>query len=237
MKKVMWSVSFLPLIATAFALRFLPESIPMHYDLAGNIDRWGSKYESLIYPVILLLMAVFWTLLMRSFEKKARQAADEKERAGAKSNVKVLGITGIATSVLFAVIHGFSLYKAFRGSAGGTAGETADIGQITVILMGILYIVLGNFMTKTRINSVIGVRTSQSMYNETTWRKSNRFGAIVLMISGALTILLAALIKSSFPSMMASLGLLAAATVAIVIYARKVYDQEIEKEKEEKEVP
>lgn len=50
MKKIMWLLSLVPLIITAAALQFLPESVPMHYNMAGQIDRWGSKYENLIFP-------------------------------------------------------------------------------------------------------------------------------------------------------------------------------------------
>jgi uncharacterized membrane protein len=46
MKKAMWIISCISMAGTAFILQFMPESVPMHYDMAGNIDRWGS----LIYP-------------------------------------------------------------------------------------------------------------------------------------------------------------------------------------------
>ena len=50
MKKIMWLLSLVPLIITAVALQFLPESVPMHYNMAGQINRWGSKYENLSFP-------------------------------------------------------------------------------------------------------------------------------------------------------------------------------------------
>ena len=30
----------------------IPQQIPMHYDLAGNISRWGSRKELIIFPVM-----------------------------------------------------------------------------------------------------------------------------------------------------------------------------------------
>ena len=50
MKRIMWAISVISLAGTAVVLQFMPEKVPMHYDLAGNIDRWGSKYENLIFP-------------------------------------------------------------------------------------------------------------------------------------------------------------------------------------------
>lgn len=54
MKKLMWAISVFALVLTAVVLQFMPDSVPMHNDLAGNIDRWGSKCEKLLFPVIIL---------------------------------------------------------------------------------------------------------------------------------------------------------------------------------------
>jgi uncharacterized membrane protein len=51
MKKAMWIISLIALAGTAIVLHFMPDQVPMHYDAVGNIDRWGSKYENLIFPV------------------------------------------------------------------------------------------------------------------------------------------------------------------------------------------
>ena len=231
MKKVMWAISFISLIGTAIVLQFMPESVPMHYDASGNIDRWGSKYENLIFPMIILAMSLFWTLFMRYFEKKALKAADDKESAGAGSNAKVLGIVGLCMAGMFTVMQGFILYGAYSESVSGATQWTVDIGKVSLILMGILFIVLGNYMTKTRINSVVGFRVSWSMYNDNTWRKSNRFGAFAIMIAGVVTIIMAVLFKNSFGAAMAAVGAVILASVVTLIYAHKVYVQEIESEK------
>ncbi len=233
MKKIMWTVSFLSLVLTAFALSFMPDRVPMHYDAAGNIDRWGSKYESLIFPVLILCMAVFWTLLLRCYEKKARNAADEKERAGAKSNVKVFGITGACMAVMFTVMQCFMMYGSYQDAVSMAAVQSVDIGRVMVILMGVMFIILGNFMPKTRINGALGVRVSWSMYNDNTWRKSNHFGGIAIMVAGILSILTGVFIKNSLAAVMTELVYLLAAAALTVWYAHKVYNKEIETEKEE----
>lgn len=55
-RTVYWTLMFLPLAVTAAALTVLPDQVPMHYDLAGEIDRWGSKYENLILPAMVLVI-------------------------------------------------------------------------------------------------------------------------------------------------------------------------------------
>ncbi len=227
MKKIMWTISIIALIGTAIALQFLPETIPMHYDMAGNIDRWGSRYESLIFPIIILVLSLHWTLFMNHYEKKAQKATDDKERAGAKTNAKVVGIVGVVMAAMFTIMQGFMVYGSYYDAISDAEKQTIDIGKVSVILMGIIFIVLGNFMTKTRTNGTVGVRLSWSMYNDNTWRRSNRFGAIAIMIAGVLTIITAAVMSNSFGATMISLGYLCLATILTVIYAHKVYKTEI----------
>lgn len=104
---ILWIISFISLAGTAIVLQFMPERVPMHYDMAGNIDRWGSKYENLVFPLIILLLSLFWTMFIRFFEKKADKVSDEKESTGARSNAKVLSIVGISMAAMFTVMQGF----------------------------------------------------------------------------------------------------------------------------------
>ena len=222
----MWIISFIALAGTAIVLPYMPDSVPMHYDMSGNIDRWGSKYENMIFPIIILIMALFWTLFIRYYDRKAEEASNEKESAGSRSNAKVIGIAGLCTSVMFTVMQGFILYGSYTEAVSGALQETVDIGRVTCILMGILFIVIGNFMTKTRINSNVGVRVHWSRYNETTWRKSNRFGAIAFIIAGVLTILTAVFMKNSFAAVMIAVFYIILASIASVAYAHRVYRKE-----------
>ena len=226
MKKLMWIISFIALAGTAIVLQYMPDSVPMHYDMSGNIDRWSSKYENMIFPIIILIMALFWTLFTGYYDRKAEKASDEKESAGARSNAKVIGIAGLCTAVMFTVMQGFLLYGSYTEAISGAEKETVDIARVTCILMGILFIVIGNFMTKTRINSNVGVRVSWSKYNETTWRKSNRFGAIAFIAAGVLTILTAVFMKNSFAAATMAVVYIILVSIASVVYAYRVYRKE-----------
>lgn len=61
MKKIMWIVAMIPVVVTSVVLQFMPDIIPMHHDLEGNTDRWGSKTESFIFPVLFCLLHCFGT--------------------------------------------------------------------------------------------------------------------------------------------------------------------------------
>ena len=227
MKKIMWFFAILPVLVTSIVLPFMPDTIPMHQDLSGNIDRWGSKTESFILPIVILFITLFWHLLMRAFEKKAAKGKTEKEQLEGKSNAKFLSIVGIAQAVMFGCMHYFILYASYKEAALGSSGAV-DIAKVSCVLCGLLFIVLGNFMTKTKKNGVAGVRTSWSMYNDVTWRKSNRIGAYCFVIAGILTVITTAFLDGMTSTVLMLIYVLIAAAV-VVVYSKKVYEQEKEK--------
>lgn len=229
MKKIMWCAAMIPAIVTSIVLQFMPDKIPMHHDFAGNTDRWGSKTESFIFPIVILFVTLFWHLMILAFEKKAGRAETEKEQMEAKSNAKFLSVVGISQAVMFGIMHYFIMYSSYRQASLGSTKATVDIAKISCILCGILFIVLGNFMTKVKKNVVAGLRTTWSMYNDNTWRKSNRIGAICLIIAGVLTIVTTVFANGMVSTIFLLVYVLLAAVVA-VWYSKKVYDQEKKQE-------
>lgn len=230
MKKIMWLMAVLPIIVTSAVLQFMPDVIPMHHDLSGNTDRWGNKMESFIFPIIIIGITLFWQLLIIALEKKTINAKTEKEQMEAKSSSKFLCIVGIAQAIMFGVMHYFILYSSYMQASTGENKTTIDFAKISCMLCGIMFIVLGNFMTRTRKNAVVGVRTAWSMHNDNTWRKSNRLGAISIIVAGLCTIVTTAF-ASGMVSTICLLVYIILATIITVIYSKKVYDAEIKKEK------
>ncbi len=77
-KVIFYSLMFLPLAVVLIALQFLPEQIPVHYDMNNQVTRWGSKYETLIFPVITILFGYFM-LGMAKFSAKQEENGSNNE--------------------------------------------------------------------------------------------------------------------------------------------------------------
>ena len=233
MKKLMWIMSMLSFVGTAVVLQFMPSSIPMHYNMEGEVDRWGSKYESLIFPIIILITTLVVHLFIVYYEKKSERTIDEYESAKAEANVKVMKIMGVSMTGIFIALQGFILYGAYKDAVTNATHSNIDVVKISCILCGMLFIVLGNYLPKTRKNQMMGVRTQWSMYNDTTWRKCNKFGAITMVLIGFLVILTTAFAET----MMAFVLMMVYLTVdigLIVVYSYKVYKEEVKKVGDEK---
>ena len=163
---VFYSLMFLPLVVVLIALQFLPEQIPAHYDMNNQVTRWGSKYETLIFPVITVLFGYFMLAM-------AKLSSKQEENGSNNKNVCI--VTGIVSLALFNAMTVYFLYADFN-SIENLSSIALDLNQLVFGLLGVAMIILGNIMPKLRMNSVVGLRSVWSMKNETTWKKGQRFG-------------------------------------------------------------
>lgn len=220
--KILWGLTLLPMIVTAIALKFMPDRVPMHYNISGEIDRWGSKYENYIFPCIIIIVTLFWLLLMRHYRNKQERLTDDKSIKEAQNNEKILYYVAVGMAVMYGCMQYFLLYSAYAASKGNMTTWGIGIDDITNVLLGILMIFLGNLLPKAKPNSVVGVRTVWSTYNDVTWSKSNRFGGAALMVCGILTII-ETIVVGGFASTMIMLGLIIGFGVVVCVYSFKIY--------------
>ena len=184
-KIVFYTLMFLPLIVALIALQFLPEQIPAHYDLNNQVTRWGSKYETLIFPVITVVFGYVMLGTAKYFSKNEENGSN---------NENVCIVAGMVSLALFNAMTGYFLYADFN-SIENLSSIALDINQLLFGLLGVSMIILGSIMPKLRMNGVVGLRTVWSMKNEATWKKSQRFGGISFIAGGAIIITVCFLTK------------------------------------------
>ena len=214
----MWIVTFIPLIVTLLVINYLPDTVPMHYDVQGNIDRWGSKYEQFILPIVTIAMSLFMQLMINYYEKLVKKSEDEKKKAELESNINVLYIVSIATTVMFLGLQCAFLYQAWEATP-DIKMQTVDINKVASILIGILLVIGGNYMPKTKPNSLVGFRLPITMKSDENWKKANRFAGIVLAITGIIVVILA-LIFEGYLAMVSTMMVILLSLVVCMMYAK-----------------
>lgn len=219
-------ITALSLIISAAALRVMPDSIPMHFDMQGNIDRWGSKYEIFLLSGMVAVVAVIGAGSLAFVQKKAAAAKTDKERTEAKSNGKILFIVGLIMTLFSLGTQIFLIIGSLKAQE--TKALPPDFMSWVSIALGAVLVVIGNILPKTKPNGLIGARTKWSMYNDVTWAKSNRMCGILLAISGVISIA-AGLAFSGDISMIVILASVIAATAASTAYSYFVYKDEVGK--------
>jgi len=206
-KTLYWILMLLPLAAVLIALQFLPDQIPAHYGASGQVDRWGSKYETLVFPA---LTVVFGGVMLAVAKYASRQ-----EKNGT-NNEGVILVTGLFCMLLFNAMTLFFLYLDFQKTE-DLSTAPVDVYQLMFGILGLGMVVIGNIMPKVRMNSLVGLRTPWSMKNEAIWKKSQRFGGISFILGGLATVLMSLLTKG-LSCFLWSIGILAFITVIDVIY-------------------
>ena len=222
MKKLYAAVFIILLLCaagTAVLLLLMPDTVPMHYNAVGEADRLGSKYENLLWPLLTLIMAAFFLLAARSARKKS-----------AESSEKLLLIGAVCTLAFFTLLGFYFMAKTLRTAPEADPQAMLDDSlRFTGVGLGALLAALGNFMPKAKRNGLIGLRTKWSMANDRVWQKSQRFGGIVLMLTG-LCMLLLSLFLPGMWNLLAWAVLIAAACVLSVLASRRYYREDKEAE-------
>lgn len=213
-KTLLFILMYLPLVVVLIALQYLPEKIPAHYGFDGQVDRWGSKYEALLLPIINLLFGYF----MLGNAKLA-----EKREEHGENNKKATITMGILELILFNALNIYFLYTSFN-KVENLSSVPFGMEQLAFTVLGVLMIVMGNIMPKLRMNSLIGLRTHWSMKNEATWKKSQHMGGISFIIGGIMIIGICTAIKG-IPCLLSVLGVVTILTVVDVFLTYKIAER------------
>ena len=213
-KTVCYILMYLPLVVVLLVLPHLPEKIPAHYGFDNQVDRWGSKYEALLFPVVSILMGYFLLGM-------AKLAAKKEEHG--ENNKKVTIIVGILALILLNALNVYFLYTSYN-KVENLSLVSLDIGQLVFGIIGMLMIVTGNIMPKLRMNSMIGLRTHWSMKNEATWKKSQHIGGISFIIGGIIIIGICIVMKGT-PCLLSVLGVWAMLIVMDIFLTYRVAEK------------
>ncbi len=201
----------LPLVATLVSLFFMPETVPVHFDINNQVDRWGSKYELLILPIVALVMGV---VLMISAKR-----IDKKENSG-NNNYKVFTTVGIVILAVFNIISFYILYIGFT-KAQTLDNMRLDIYSLLVLMFGIMFVIIGNVMPKIRTNHLLGIRNKWTKSSEIVWKKAHRVGGFISIFTGLIAII-SSFVFSGQVSMIILIGLLLVNAVVTTIYSYAV---------------
>ena len=206
-----------PILPAVVGVQFLPDQIPVHYNVAGEIDRWGSKYEELVLGVCFSLSG--WILWLVSRFSGAF-ADTETERVQARANAHIVRVIGIAVQLFLTVLEVVMLIGAAQEAAAGAVVSSIPFYKIMGIGCGILFLVLGNIMPKTKPNPIMGVRLPWLEDHPEAWRKSQRAGGIAFAAAGALCLVLSLFLQGAALFWVIMICALGAAVVSCIVSLR-----------------
>lgn len=202
-------LAVLPMIYTAIAVFFfMPNTVAAHINLHGQIDRYGSKYEAFLLPAIILVMYII-IFFIRKFTMKSSTDDDRTLR-----NLDIGDTVVMLLLVLLNAIDVFVLFMMMKPKAVMNAESIAT--AIVSVIVGIVFILLGNIMPKTKPNAFLGMRLSFAMDTDEHWYIANRAGGIAMVLSGLVTIAAGLILRNVGYVFVMVIALIVFLTVAIL---------------------
>lgn len=209
MKKHLFAIIliFITCVAWAVSWPHLPETIATHWS-GGKVDGYSSKLYGMISMVgIMIGLYVFLNVLPKIDPKKANYEKFSKGFMMMNNGVLVLLFVGnidIITSGL-----GYNLF----------------INRIPELLVGILFLVMGNYLPQCKPNFFVGIRTPWTLSNEEVWRKTHRFSGKVFVVLG-LIMMISIFVPASWRTSII-LTVVLGGVVITMLYSYFVYKKEM----------
>ena len=155
----------------------LPDTVPIHWGASGEVNGWSSKQSNLIFCVLPLAMLVFMEVVRRIDPKH-----QNFERFGKVWNIFITlmvlltaGMTWLTELTVFNMLP-----------------QSSNIISLLVCGgVGVMFIILGNFMPNIKQNYTFGCRTPWALNDEHNWQRTQRMGGYTFVVMGIVLLVLA----------------------------------------------
>jgi immunity protein, SdpI family len=165
--KLIWLEALLvigPFIAVALLWNQVPDRIPIHWNIHGEIDGWAGKAVGLLFAPIIGFASVAFLHAVSWLDPKLRRNLKPGERMHG-----ILQVLRVAAAGLFDVILLVQIVSAL--------GRPLPTARVLIITILVFFAVIGNYLGNLRPNYFIGIRTPWTLENSETWRATHRLGA------------------------------------------------------------
>ena len=160
----------LPILIGLILWSKLPDSIATHWGANGQANGWSSKVYTVFWgPCILMIIHLFAVFLTLNDPKKTN--------IHKKPMILIFWIVPVISILMNGITYLIAL------------GIKVNISAAVSILMGILFILLGNYLPKLRQNYTIGIKLPWTLCSEENWYRTHRLGGKLFIIGGILVAL------------------------------------------------
>jgi uncharacterized membrane protein len=200
MKKDLWLIILMTVsvIGIVLVLPTLPDQIPIHWNVDGEVDNYGSK-SSLIY--LSLLPFALYLLLTVIPMIDPRKANYEKHD-------KAYRVTRIGIIMMMMIISWITVLY--------TLEIISAVDKWIVFLVGVLFLVIGNYMRQIRSNYFFGIKNPWTLSNEIVWKKTHRLGGIAFIFTG-LSMMIGSFLSGRVAMVLMFIG------IAFILFVSTIY--------------
>jgi uncharacterized membrane protein len=152
----------------------MPARVPTHWNAQGQVNGYMSPLGAMLTPMIVIAVLALLTLLLPAISPRG------------------FAITpfGSIFALIILAVQAFVLVAALAVLL-NAAGHPVPMSLVSMLGIGALLMVIGNYMGKVRKNFFIGIRTPWTLASDAVWERTHRIGGWLFMLAGAVGIALA----------------------------------------------
>lgn len=203
-------IILIPFVYLAYIWNQLPEKVPLHWNINGEINRYGDK-EGLILIPILLPLLVYGIFLIAP-------KIDPKNKLNKMGN-KLYTIKFLLTTFM-SILALFILYTAVN--------QSLTNQNNILLLVGVLFLIFGNYFKTIKANYFIGIRTPWALENENVWKKTHKLGGKMWFVGGVVVVL-SSLILEEQVNLILFLIITGIISIVPIVYSYLKYREEEKK--------
>lgn len=175
----------------------LPEQVPSHWNISGQVDGTMSRLGTLLFLPVLSL--ALWLVLL------ALPRIDPLRKSYSSFDSTLRLFTNLI--VVFMAL----LYAALLAAG---LGWHFEMPRLIMVGVGLLLAALGNELGRLKPNWFVGIRTPWTLADSEVWRRTHRVGGRVFVAAGLLIAVGGLLLPLSLAGY-----LVISATLAIVLFS------------------
>ena len=159
-------------------------------------------------------MLTFFNASCNFLYRKFQEKSSKEDNDRTARNLDILDTVILIVMVLFNALCVFFL--TMMKNPATMKNKENMIFVIISCVMGVLFILLGNILPKTKPNSFIGVRLSWSMDSDEHWYITNRNCGIAMVLAGICTVIAGLIVRNGTYIIYMILSLILFLTVATI---------------------
>ncbi|MGN6322265.1 MAG: SdpI family protein [Dyella sp.] len=162
------------LLAFVWLSPHMPARVPTHWNAQGQVNGYMSPLGAMLTPMIVIAVLAMLTLLLPAISPRG---------------FAIMPFGSIFALIMLAV-QAFVLVTALAVLL-NAAGHPVQMPLISMLGIGALLMIVGNYLGKLRKNFFIGIRTPWTLASDAVWERTHRVGGWLFMLAGAAGIALA----------------------------------------------
>ncbi|HJS43458.1 MAG TPA: SdpI family protein [Gemmatimonadales bacterium] len=160
-------IAALALAISIWAYPSLPPRVATHWNLHGTPDGFSSRFVAVaIGPLLVVGIALLFNVLPKVDPRR-------------ENYVKFLSTYWLFANAVIAfmlIMHGVVIATGL--------GYAVRIDRLMPLFIGLLFVIIGNYLTRVEPNWFVGIRTPWTLSSDTVWRKTHRTGGWLMVLGG-----------------------------------------------------